>query len=146
MIRRLMILLAASAVAGSALGAESGKADKSSTGLEMQKARAEGLVTKGKKAYYPADKWDLSDLPAYTPKEKVSGTIRLWGSNYIVDGNLGEYWEKAFRKFHPDAKLTFDMLTTRAAVPSLVFGVADVGIGRKIKTEELQLYQRYKDR
>ena len=37
------------------------------------------------------------------------------------------------------------MLTTRAAVPSLVFGVADLGIGRKIKFEELQLYQRYKN-
>ena len=74
---------------------------KDSSGLAMQAARAEGLLTKGKKAYYPADKWDLSDLPAYVPKEKISGTIRLWGSNYIVDGNLGEYWEKAFQKFHP---------------------------------------------
>ena len=37
------------------------------------------------------------------------------------------------------------MLTTRAAVPSLVFGVSDLGIGRKITTEELQLYQRYKN-
>jgi phosphate transport system substrate-binding protein len=112
----------------------------------MQKARAEGLVMKGKKSYYPADKWDLSDLPAYAPKEKISGAIRLWGSNYIVDGKLGEYLEKAFRKFHPDARFEYNMLTTRAAVPALVFGVGDLGIGRKIKTEELQLYQRYKNR
>jgi phosphate transport system substrate-binding protein len=144
MIRSLAFLLAASAFAGG--GALAADAPKGSTGLEMQKARAEGLAFKGKKAYYPADKWDLSDLPAYAPKEKIAGTIRLWGSNYIVDGNLGEYWEKAFRKFHPDAKFQFDMLTTRAAVPSLVFGVADVGIGRQIKTEEMQLYQRYKDK
>ncbi len=120
-------------------------AGKSSTGLAMQQARAEGLVTKGKKAYYPADKWDLSDLPAYAPKEKISGVIRLWGSNYIVDGSLGEYWEKAFQKFHPGITFEYNMLTTRAAVPSLVFGVADLGIGRKIKFEELQLYQRYKN-
>ena len=143
MIRRLMVLLAAFA-AGSALGADAPK--KASTGLEMQKARAEGLVMKGKKAYYPADKWDLSDLPAYVPQKKVSGTLRLWGSNYITDGNLGEYWEKAFQKFHPGVKIKYNMLTTRAAVPSLVFGVSDLGIGRRIKTEELQLYQRYKDR
>ena len=143
MIRRLMIFLAASAVAGNALCDEP---KKGSTGLEMQKARAEGLVLKGKKAYYPADKWDLSDLPAYAPKERITGTIRLWGSNYITDGNLGEYWQKAFEKFHPEVKLEYNMLTTRAAVPSLVFGVSDLGIGRKIKTEELQLYQRYKDR
>ena len=121
-------------------------AKRGSTGLAMQEARAEGLVLKGKKAYYPADQWNLSDLPAYAPKEKITGTIRLWGSNYIVDGNVGEYWEKAFQKFHPGVKFEYNMLTTRAAVPSLVFGVADLGIGRKIKTEELQLYQRYKDR
>ena len=121
-------------------------ASHGSTGLEMQAARAEGLLVKGKKAYYPANQWDLSDLPAYVPKEPVSGAIRLWGSNYITDSNLGAYWEKAFQKFHPGVKFEYNMLTTRAAVPSLVFGVADVGIGRKIKTEELQLYQRYKNR
>ena len=123
----------------------SAQTEKTSTGLAMQEARAEGLKTKGKKSYYPADQWDLSGLPAYAPKEKVSGTIRLWGSNYITDGNVGEYWEKAFKKFQPDAKFEYNMLTTRAAVPSLVFGVADLGMGRKITTEELQLYQRYKN-
>jgi phosphate transport system substrate-binding protein len=121
------------------------QADKVSTGLAMQEARAEGLKIKGKKSYYPADQWDLGDLPAYQPKAPVTGTIRLWGSNYIVDGNVGEYWEKAFRKFHPDVKFEYNMLTTRAAVPSLVFGVSDLGIGRKITTEELQLYQRYRN-
>ncbi|MDD3180503.1 MAG: hypothetical protein PHQ04_09150 [Opitutaceae bacterium] len=120
--------------------------DKVAGGLAMQEARAEGLLTKGKKAYYPADKWDLSDLPAYQPSEhKVSGTIRMWGSNYIVDGFLGEYWEKAFQKFHPDVKFEYHMLTTRAAAPSLMFDVSDLGIGRKITTEELQLYQRYRN-
>ncbi len=118
--------------------------EKASTGLAMQKARADGLVVKGKKAYYPADKWDLNDLPAYEPKGKVSGTIRLWGSNYIVDGNVGDYWEKSFQKFHPGAKFEYHMLTTRAAVPALTFDLADVGISRKMKTEEQQLFERYK--
>jgi phosphate transport system substrate-binding protein len=118
---------------------------RNSSGLAMQEARAENLKIKGPKTYYPADKWDLSDLPAYVPKEQVTGTIRVWGSNYVTDGKLGEYWEKAFEKFHPGVKFEYNMLTTRAAVPSLVFGVSDLGIGRKIKTEELQLYQRYKN-
>ncbi len=136
------LLLTAALALAVALHAQT---EKASTGLAMQKARADGLVTKGKKAYYPADKWDLSDLPAYEPKEKVTGTIRLWGSNYIVDGNVGEYWEKAFQKFHPGVKIEYHMLTTRAAVPSLVFGVSDLGMGRKITTEEMQLFQRYKN-
>jgi phosphate transport system substrate-binding protein len=119
--------------------------EKASTGLAMQKARAEGLVVKGKKTYYPADQWDLSDLPAYVPKERVSGTLRLWGSNYIVDGRVGEYWEKAFQQHHPGAKFEYHMLTTRAAVPAITFDLADIGIGRKIKTEEQQLFERYKN-
>ena len=121
------------------------QSEKKSTGLDMQKARADGLVAKGKKPYYPADKFDLSDLPAYAPKEKITGTLRLWGSNYIVDGNLGDYWEKAFQKFHPGAKFEYHMLTTRAAVPALTFDLADVGISRKMKTEEQQLFERYKN-
>ena len=134
-------------LASALLGAASlhGQADRVSTGLAMQDARAAGLKTKGKKSYYPANQWDLSDLPAYQPKELVTGTIRMWGSNYITDGNLGDYWQAAFRKFHPDVKFEFNMLTTRAAVPSLVFGVSDLGIGRKITTEEMQLFQRYKN-
>jgi len=142
-IRTIATVLIGISLVSPAFAAETAKG---STGLEMQKARAEGLLLKGKKAFYKADQWDLSDLPAYQPKQKVSGTIRLWGSNYITDGNVGEYWEKEFRKFHPDIKFEYNMLTTRAAVPSLVFGVADLGIGRQIKTEELQLYQRYKNR
>ncbi|MBS0662743.1 MAG: phosphate ABC transporter substrate-binding protein [Verrucomicrobia bacterium] len=144
---RLSLLFGlAGALVFSAAALPAKNAARDSSGLAMQEARAEGLRLKGKKAYYPADKWDLSDLPAYVPDQTVAGTIRLWGSNYLVDGNLAEYWEKAFQKFQPGAKFEYHMLTTRAAVPSLVFGVADVGIGRKIKTEELQLYQRYKNR
>src|ERR1700694_723904 len=141
-IKTISLFLAALALAGAA---RAGDGDKVSTGLAMQEARAEGLKAKGKKSFYPANQWDLSDLPAYVPREKVTGTIRLWGSNYIVDGNVGEYWERAFSKFHPDVKFAYNMLTTRAAVPSLVFGVSDLGMGRKITTEELQLYQRYKN-
>ncbi len=121
------------------------QSDHVATGLAMQAARADMIHAKGRKTFYPANKWNLSDLPAYHPEEQVSGTIRIWGSNYITDGNLGGYWVDAFHQFQPNVKFEFHMLTTRAAVPSLVFGVSDLGIGRKITTEELQLYQRYKD-
>ncbi len=119
--------------------------EKVADGMAMQKARAVSVLSKGKQAYYDPKKWDLGELPAYTPKEKISGTIRLWGSNYITDGNLGQYWEEAFRKFHPDVKFEYHMKTTSAAVPSLVFKAADVGMGRKITFQELQMFQRYND-
>src|SRR4051812_6859184 len=111
-----------------AAGVTAAQTEKASTGLAMQEARSENLKVKGPKTYYAADKFDLSDLPAYQPKEQVSGTIRVWGSNYIVDGKVGEYWEKEFQKFHPGVKFEYNMLTTRSAVPSLVFGVSDLGL------------------
>src|SRR5712664_4337541 len=87
------------------------QADKPAEGLELQKARASTMQERGKKAYY-TKKWDLSDLPSYQPKEKVKGTLRIWGSNYIADGNVGEYWREAFRKFHPEVKLDYHLKTT----------------------------------
>lgn len=119
--------------------------DKTAEGLELQKARASTMTERGKKAYY-TKKWDLSDLPSYQPKEKVKGTLRIWGSNYITDGNVGEYWKEAFHKFQPGVKIDYHMKTTVAAVPSLVFGVGDIGVGRKLTFPELLLFQRYNDR
>jgi phosphate transport system substrate-binding protein len=118
--------------------------ERSADGLALQKARATSVLTKGRKAYY-TKKWDLSGLPAYAPTQTVTGVIRLWGSNYIVDGNLGQYWEEAFRKFHPGVTFEYHMKTTIAAVPSLVFGLGDIGVGRKITFAEMLMFERYKD-
>lgn len=119
--------------------------DKPAAGLDLQHAREQFVEAKGKKAFYTRQ-FDLGGLPAYQPQQQVSGTIRMWGSNYIVDGNVGRYWEEGFRKFHPGVKFDYHMKTTIAAVPSLVFGVSDIGVGRKITFAELLLYQRYNDR
>jgi phosphate transport system substrate-binding protein len=121
------------------------QADKTADGLALQKARASTMSERGKKAYY-TNKWDLGDLPSYVPKEKVSGTIRIWGANYITDGNVGDYWRTAFQKAQPNAKIEYHTKTTVAAVPALVFGVGDVGFGRKLTFHELLLFQRYNDR
>jgi len=102
------------------------------------------MTERGKKISY-TKKWDLGGLPKYQPQRKVNGTIRMWSSNYIVDGFLGGYWEAAFQKYHPGVKFDFQMKTTLAAVPSLVFGVSDLGIGRKITFAEQELFERYKD-
>jgi phosphate transport system substrate-binding protein len=103
------------------------------------------MTERGKKIAYTS-KWDLSGLPQYEPKQKINGSIRMWGSNYITDGFLGGYWETAFKKYHPDVKIDFHMKTTLAAVPSLIFGVSDIGIGRKITFSEQELFERYTDR
>ncbi len=141
----MFALLAMSALCLLAPRGALAQADKPAAGLDLQHARAQFVEAKGKKVFY-TKRWDLSDLPSYEPKQKVSGTIRMWGSNYIVDGNVGRYWEEGFRKFHPGVKFDYHMKTTVAAVPALVFGVGDIGVGRKITFAELLLYQRYNDR
>lgn len=141
MIRQLpMILIAVLLLAAGAHA----QAQRSTEGLDMQAARAKMMTERGRKIYY-TKKWDLSGLPKYQPRRKVSGAIRLWGSNYIVDGFLGGYWEAAFKKCHPDVNFDFHMKTTLSAVPSLVFGVSDIGIGRKVTFAEQELFERYKD-
>jgi phosphate transport system substrate-binding protein len=118
---------------------------QSTEGLDMQAARAKMMTVRGHTIAYTR-KWDISGIPHYTPKSAVTGTLRLWGSNYITDGYLAGYWEDAFRKYHPNVKFDWRMKTTLAAVPSLIFGVSDLGIGRKITFSELELFQRYTDR
>ena len=146
MIRHLVIATASLALFAGMISLSQAQEPKESTeGLDMQAARAKMMSARGSKVAY-TKKWDLSGLPKYQPKQKVSGTIRMWGSNYITDGFIGGYWEAAFRKFHPDVKFDFHMKTTLAAVPSLIFGVSDLGIGRKITFAEQELFERYTDR
>jgi phosphate transport system substrate-binding protein len=146
MMRTSAIAMAGLALCMCATRPASAQEPKESTeGLDMQTARAKMMSTRGTKNAY-TKKWDLSGLPKYEPKQKVSGTIRMWGSNYITDGFLGGYWEAAFKKYHPEVKFDFHMKTTLAAVPSLIFGVSDIGIGRKITFAEQELFERYTDR
>jgi phosphate transport system substrate-binding protein len=146
MTRRFAIALTGFALLACAAPQAFAEEKKESTeGLDMQAARAKMMSVRGQKIAYTRQ-WDLSGLPKYQPGQQVSGTIRIWGSNYITDGFLGGYWEAAFKKFHPDARFDFHMKTTLAAVPSLVFGVSDIGIGRKITFSEQELFERYTDR
>ncbi len=142
------LMLCASTILAMAASAEpvgeGAKPGESSEGLVMQEARAAMMSVRGSRIAYTKE-FDLSSLPRYEPSRKLSGTIRLWGSNYITDGFIGGYWEEKFREFHPDVEFAWNMKTSRGAVPSLVYGVSDIGIARKITFGELQLFQRYTD-
>ena len=110
--------------------------------VEVQAARAAWVKAKGYKVFY-TEKFDLSDLPAYVPTEKVTGTIRMWGSNYFTDSPLAGWWEEEFKKFHPDVKFDFHLNTTQHAIPGLIFGMSDIGpMGREIMWDELLSFQR----
>ena len=110
--------------------------------LEVQKARAEHVTSRGKQIFY-TQKFDLSGLPAYAPEQKVSGTIRLWGNNYIADSNLGDEWERGFKKFHPDVTFDFSGLKSGlVATAGLVAGTADIVGNRRITFAEVESFER----
>lgn len=84
-----------------------------------------------------AQKWNLSDLPAYQPGQKFSGTLRNFGS--ALGGTMA-IWEKGFQKYQPDVQFD-DHPNTEGAVPGLVCGVADLGSsGREPVLQEWETF------
>ena len=133
---------AALVTAGLAMIVVDGRA-QSRDGLEVQKARAKHVAGRAKQSHYDPNLWDLSDLPAYQPSQIVSGTIRLWGNNYVADSNLGADWEAGFRRYHPGAHLDMSgMISGLVATASLITGAADVAGNRHITFAELEGFER----
>ena len=87
-------------------------------------------------------RWDLSDLPRYVPKRQVTGTLRIWGNNYLKDGDLGEFWRQGFKKFQPGVTMEYNLPTSGIAIPALSAGVADLGMCRKSVIMELLTFEQ----
>jgi len=87
-------------------------------------------------------KWDLSALPHYKPKQQLSGTLRIWGSNYLQDGPIGGYWAEAFAKFQPGIKIEYNLPTAGIAIPALAGKVADLGVGRPATLMDYLTFQQ----
>ena len=109
--------------------------------LDVQNARTARGATQRDKRFYTRE-WDLSTLPDYVPEQKVSGVIRLRGNDAINRGHLFQYLEEGFRKYQPGVTLDINLKSSAVAMPSLVCGVADIGIGRHIQFMELLGFQR----
>ena len=109
--------------------------------IDVQRARETRVKTRGRKIFYTT-RFNLDELPQYKPEQKVSGTIRLWGLNYLTDGDLAKFWEEGFHKYHPDVKIEYNTPTALVAVPGLITGMADLGASRPITFDELLTFQR----
>lgn len=114
------------------------------TALEVQKARNEHV--RSRRDLHYSRKFNLEGLPRYKPDAQISGSIRMVGSNYVMDGHVGEYWEQGFKKFHPNVKFEYNLKSPSAALPALFLGVSDLGPCRKMTFEDLLAYQRMTDR
>ena len=89
-----------------------------------------------------AHDFDLSALPAYAPRQAVSGTIRNYGFGL---GGVLKLWEDAFVAIHPTIRFEDKLPTSDAAIPALVTGVADLAPdgGEPAITEALAFYEVY---
>ena len=87
-------------------------------------------------------RWDLSGLPHYVPKQQLTGTVRIWGNNYIKDGDLAEYWRTEFNKFQPGLTIEYHLPTATIAVPALACGDADLGLCYRARLTDLLVFEQ----
>jgi len=108
----------------------------------LSKARAIGTKSRAIKRYYSKE-FDLTGLPPYQPQQRVTGTIRQWGNNYIQDSPLVKVWEQEFQKFHPEVRFADNLSSSSVAFPGLIAGVADLApMGRRALWDELKGFER----
>ncbi|HEV3089620.1 MAG TPA: substrate-binding domain-containing protein [Candidatus Elarobacter sp.] len=109
--------------------------------FQAQAERAGVVYERGRQPHY-TQKFDLSGLPQFSPKEQLSGWIRIHGSNYLADGMLGEYWEKGFQKYQPGVKISYYLPTSAAAFAALYYNQADLIVAHTPGFYDLLAYQR----
>ena len=112
--------------------------------LQGQQERAGVVADRGAKPHY-TQKFDLSGLPHYVPSQKLTGWVRLHGSNYLSDGSLGEYWLQAFAKFQPGIRFSLFLPTSAIAFAALYYDQADLVMGHKPSFYDLLGYERIKN-
>jgi len=140
LLRKLVVPVLVTLIAP-ALAATCARAQEERGGLEVQRGRDERVGARGKKTYYDK-RWNLDDLPQYKPEQNVSGTIRIWGSGYFAQGNLGKYWEEGFRKYHPEIKFDYHLKAPALGIPALCVGMADIAPSRHITFDETLMFER----
>src|SRR5258708_33512836 len=109
--------------------------------LAAQADRAGVIADRGEKPHY-TKKFDLSGLPHYVPGKQLTGWIRLHGSNYLVDGQLGAYWQQGFAKYQPGLRISFYLPTSAIAFAALYYNQADLVMGHRPSFYDLLACQR----
>jgi phosphate transport system substrate-binding protein len=81
-----------------------------------------------------------SELPEYQPTEGVSGTIKVIGSDSMV--NLMTYWCQGFRKYYPNVQTEVEGKGSGTAPPALTAGTANFGpMSRPMKAKEIDEFE-----
>lgn len=110
--------------------------------LIVQKARNAEVAAAAAKHYYTPGRFDLSELPSYSPKVRIKGPIRLWGADMWGGPGFEQRLEAAFRRFQPEARFQYLSTSPGGAYAGLLTGDADVAIGRRMTWVDLLSFQR----
>jgi len=140
MISNVREIVGASALMAAVLGTALAQTAEQKS-IDIQRGREKRVKARGEKVHY-TNVFDLGGLPKYAPEQKVTGTLRIWGLNYLTDGKLAKYWEDGFRKYHPGVTFTWFTPTALVAIAGLYTGQADLGASRHITFDELLTFQR----
>jgi phosphate transport system substrate-binding protein len=135
----LALTLATLGVAAAVNGQQSTADERKS--MAAQAERAGVILDRGAQPHYTKN-FDLSGLPHYVPGKQLTGWIRLHGSNYLVDGKLGEYWQQGFAKYQPKLRISFYLPTAASAFAALYYNQADLVMGHRPGFYDLLAYQR----
>ena len=128
----------------SALHAQLEESADTKNALKAQVEHFRIVRERGEKAYYQPH-FDLSALPHYVPEKLVTGWLKIHGNNYIADGLLGEYWQKAFAAIQPGARISFYLPTSAGSFGALDYNQADLIFSHKPGFYDLLAYERMKN-
>ena len=141
----LLPSIALAAAAALPLRAQEPTANPQNTGVSIWTQNVTGFRKEHGMIGGYKKRWDLSGLPHYVPRQQLTGTLRIWGNNYLKDGTLGEYWRAAFKQFQPGVTIAYHLPTAAMVVPALVCGVADIGMSNKATlTDRLSFEQEFR--
>ena len=127
-----------------ALRAQTAPSADTVNALKAQAEHFRIVRERGDKAFYQP-RFDLGALPHYQPQKLYAGWIKIHGNNYIADGPLGEYWQKAFAKFQPGIKLSYYLPTSAGAFGALDYNQADLIFSHRPGFYDLLGYERMKN-
>ena len=79
-------------------------------------------------------------LPPYQAEQKISGSIRAWGS--VQMGSLLQLWQKGFSKHQPGVQFENHLKGAVSAIAGVYTGVADLAISREIWPVETMAFEQ----
>jgi len=81
------------------------------------------------------------NLPYYRPVEKLSGELKLGGSNTL--SHIAAVWIDGFTQFYPDVKISIEVNGSRQAVKDVKAGKTTIGLlSRTVHREEVEDFRQ----